>query len=52
MVLTGDIHAAGVGDLVDENPDGTPSPWPVGTELVGGSISSTFPADWPTSPSS
>jgi alkaline phosphatase D len=45
VVLTGDIHAAGVADLVDENPDGTPSTEARGTELVGGSISSTFPAD-------
>jgi alkaline phosphatase D len=42
VVLTGDIHAAGVGDLVDENPDGSPGTDPVGTELVGGSISSRF----------
>jgi alkaline phosphatase D len=45
VVLTGDIHAAGVADLVDENPDGTPSTVARGTELVGGSISSTFPDD-------
>lgn len=45
VVLTGDIHAAGIGDLVDEQPDGTPSTVARGTELVGGSISSTFPAD-------
>ncbi len=45
VVITGDIHAAGVADLVDENPDGTPSTVARGTELVGGSISSTFPAD-------
>jgi alkaline phosphatase D len=45
VVLTGDIHAAGVADLVDENPDGTPSTVARGTELVGGSISSTFPAE-------
>ena len=45
VVLTGDIHAAGIGDLVDENPDGTPSTVARGTELVGGSISSTFPAE-------
>jgi alkaline phosphatase D len=45
VVLTGDIHAAGVGDLVDENPDGTSGTTARGTELVGGSISSTFPAD-------
>jgi alkaline phosphatase D len=45
IVLTGDIHAAGIADLVDENPDGTPSGVARGTELVGGSISSTFPPD-------
>ncbi|HEX8805097.1 MAG TPA: alkaline phosphatase D family protein, partial [Acidimicrobiales bacterium] len=38
VVLTGDIHAAGVADLVDEGPDAAP----VGTELVGTSISSSF----------
>jgi alkaline phosphatase D len=42
VVLTGDIHAAGVGGLVGENPDGSPSADMVGTELVGGSISSGF----------
>ena len=42
VVLSGDIHAAGIADLVGENPDGTPSTVAVGTELVGGSISSTF----------
>jgi alkaline phosphatase D len=45
VVLTGDIHAAGVADLVDENPDGTSDTVARGTELVGGSISSTFPAE-------
>jgi alkaline phosphatase D len=45
VVLTGDIHAAGVADLVDENPDGTPGAVARGTELVGGSISSTFPEE-------
>jgi alkaline phosphatase D len=45
VVLTGDIHAAGIADLVDENPDGTSSTQARGTELVGGSISSTFPAE-------
>ena len=45
VVLTGDIHAAGVADLVGENPDGSSSDIVRGTELVGGSISSTFPAD-------
>jgi alkaline phosphatase D len=42
VVLTGDVHAGGVGDLVDENPDGTPATEAFGTELVGGSISSRF----------
>jgi alkaline phosphatase D len=42
IVITGDIHAAGVGDLVGENPDGTPSTEVRGTELVGTSISSGF----------
>jgi alkaline phosphatase D len=42
VVLTGDIHAAGAGSLVDENPDGTSSTVAVGTELVGSSISSRF----------
>ena len=42
VVLTGDIHAAGIGELVGENPDGTPSTVAFGTEFVGGSISSTF----------
>jgi alkaline phosphatase D len=42
VVITGDIHAAGIGDLVDENPDGSPSTVARGTELVGSSISSTF----------
>jgi alkaline phosphatase D len=45
VVVTGDIHAAGVADLVDENPDGTPGTVAHGTELVGGSISSLFPED-------
>ena len=40
VVLTGDIHASGVGDLVDEGPGAQP----VGVELVGTSISSTFSA--------
>src|SRR5690606_9392803 len=44
VVVTGDVHAAGVGDLVDELPDGSPSTGARGVELVGGSISSTFPA--------
>ena len=37
VVITGDIHAAGVADLVDD-----PEAEPVGTELVGTSISSSF----------
>jgi alkaline phosphatase D len=41
VVITGDIHASGVGDLVDE----APGSQPVGTELVGTSISSSFPPD-------
>jgi alkaline phosphatase D len=45
VVITGDIHAAGVGDLVGENPDGTPSTEVHGTELVGTSISSGFPSE-------
>jgi alkaline phosphatase D len=45
VVITGDIHAAGVGDLVGENSDGTPSTQAHGTELVGTSISSGFPSD-------
>ena len=42
IVITGDIHAAGVADLVDENPDRSPSDVVRGTELVGTSISSSF----------
>jgi alkaline phosphatase D len=38
VVITGDIHAAGVGDVVDEGA----GPEAVGTELVGSSISSRF----------
>jgi alkaline phosphatase D len=45
VVITGDIHAAGVADLVGEHPDGTPSTEVRGSELVGTSISSNFPAD-------
>jgi alkaline phosphatase D len=41
VVVTGDIHAAGVADVVDE---GAGAP-PVATELVGSSISSSFPAE-------
>jgi alkaline phosphatase D len=37
-VITGDIHAAGVADVIDEAP-GSP---PLATELVGSSISSRF----------
>jgi len=40
VVITGDIHANGVADLVDEGARGGT----VGTELVGTSISSDFPA--------
>jgi alkaline phosphatase D len=43
MVITGDIHASGVG-LVNEDPDDPASP-PLVPELVGTSISSTFPED-------
>jgi alkaline phosphatase D len=41
VVVTGDIHAFGVGDLqaAEDGPA-------IGTEFVGGSISSTFPADF------
>jgi alkaline phosphatase D len=42
VVLTGDIHAAGIGTVVDENPDGSPATEAFGTELVGSSISSSF----------
>ena len=42
VVITGDIHAAGVADLVGENPDATPGTVVRGTELVGTSISSGF----------
>jgi len=42
VVITGDIHAAGAGSLVGENPDGSSSTDAVGTELVGSSISSRF----------
>ncbi len=42
IVITGDIHAAGVADLVDENPDRSPSDVVRGTEFVGTSISSSF----------
>lgn len=45
VVVTGDIHAAGVADLVDEHPDGTPMTESLGTELVGTSISSSFPPE-------
>ncbi len=44
VVLTGDIHASGVGDLMDDRP-GAPV---VGTELVGTSISSSFDEDLAT----
>ena len=42
VVITGDIHASGVG-VVTEDPDDPASP-PAVPELVGTSISSTFPA--------
>ena len=38
VVITGDIHASGVGVVVDEGPDAAP----VATELVGTSITSSF----------
>ena len=38
VVVTGDIHAAGVADLIGDDLSGAP----VGTELVGSSISSRF----------
>ena len=41
VAISGDVHAFGVGELVDEGPD----PTPVGTELVSGSISSNFDED-------
>jgi alkaline phosphatase D len=41
VVITGDIHASGVGDLIDEGPGAAP----VGTELVGTSISSSFSSE-------
>ena len=41
VVITGDIHASGVGDVVDEAP-GSPA---LATELVGTSISSGFFTD-------
>ena len=43
VILTGDIHASGVG-LVSEDPDDPASP-PAVPELVGTSISSGFPPD-------
>jgi alkaline phosphatase D len=43
VVLTGDIHASGVADLLADF--GDPSSPVVGTELVGTSISSGFPAE-------
>ncbi len=42
LVITGDIHAAGVGNLVGENPDGTSATEVFGSELVASSISSSF----------
>lgn len=41
LALSGDVHAFGVGELVDEGPDASP----VATELVSGSISSEFPEE-------
>jgi alkaline phosphatase D len=43
VILTGDIHASGVG-VVNRDPDDPDSP-PLAPELVGTSISSTFPED-------
>ncbi len=43
LVITGDIHASGAGVLVADPAD--PTSRPVGHELVGTSISSSFPAD-------
>jgi alkaline phosphatase D len=45
VVVSGDIHAAGAADLVDEEPDGSPSTVARGAELAGGSISSRFPPE-------
>ena len=42
VVITGDIHASGVGVVTDDPDD--PSSSPLVPELVGTSISSTFPA--------
>jgi alkaline phosphatase D len=42
VVVTGDIHSSWATDLVAENAPGT-TPRPVATELVGTSITSTFP---------
>jgi alkaline phosphatase D len=44
VILTGDIHASGVG-VISEDPDDPASP-PAVPELVGTSISSGFPADF------
>jgi alkaline phosphatase D len=41
VVITGDIHASGVGDLIDEAPGATS----VGTELVGTSMTSSFSSE-------
>jgi alkaline phosphatase D len=43
VVITGDIHAAGVADITQDWND--PTKPVLGTELVGTSISSTFPAE-------
>lgn len=43
IVITGDIHAAGIADITQDTTD--PTKPRLGTELVGTSISSTFPVD-------
>jgi alkaline phosphatase D len=43
VVITGDIHAAGISELKQDFTD--PAAPTIGTELVGTSISSNFPAD-------
>jgi alkaline phosphatase D len=44
VVITGDIHAAGIADITQDWND--PTKPVLGTELVGTSISSTFPAEF------
>ena len=44
VVVTGDIHLSGVGQLVAD--PGDPASAPVGAELVGTSISSRFPDEF------